>query len=181
MPGARRLPAAPRSPVDEREHADLAEQVREDLSLTDAHLRRCNLANLRAPRGRLTRVVVEQSRLTGMALNEGRLSDVVVRGCSGDLASFAFSGLERVTFEDCVLTQADFLEARLYDVRFLRCRLDAADFRDARMTQVELRGCSLDGVAGIEAFRGAALEWPDVVALAGTLAAALGIEVLDDG
>jgi uncharacterized protein YjbI with pentapeptide repeats len=103
-----------------------------------------------------------------------------VRGCSGDLASFAFSGLERVTFEDCVLTQAQFLEARLYDVRFARCRLDGADFRDARMTQVEFRGCTFEGVTGVEGLRGAALEWADIVGLAGTFAAALGIELLSE-
>ena len=180
MPPAKRSPAPPRDPVDRFEDADHTGTERTDLSLTDTELVRCNLANVQARGVRATRVVVSQSRLTGIALTEGRLTDVVVRGCSGDLASFSFTGLERVTFEDCVLTQAQFLEARCYDVRFVRCRLDGADFRDARMTQVELRGCTLDGIVGVEGLRGAALEWAEVVGLAGTFADALGVEVLED-
>lgn len=180
MPAAKRLPSPPRAPVDRCEDADHANEERKDLSLVDTELMRCNLANLRARGVRASRLVVAQSRLTGIALTEGHLADVVVRDCSGDLASFGFSGLERVTFEDCVLTQAQFLEARLYDVRFLRCRLDGADFRDARMTQVEFRGCTFEGIVGVEGLRGAALEWAEVVGLAGTFADALGMDVLED-
>ena len=108
------------------------------------------------------------------------LREVVVRDSRADLASFAEAGLERVTFEDCVLTQADFLDARLRNVRFLRCDLTQADLRGARMTDCELRGCTLDGLEGIEALRGAAMPWADIVGTAGAFAAALGIRVLDE-
>ncbi len=37
----------------------------------------------------------------------------------------------------------------------------------------------LDGIEGVESLRGAAMEWPDVVAAAGTFATALGIGILD--
>jgi len=43
-----------------------------------------------------------------------------------------------------------------------------------------LRDCVLDGIRGIEALRGAAMPWPDLVAAAGELAAALGIAVLEE-
>jgi uncharacterized protein YjbI with pentapeptide repeats len=178
MPARTGLPSPPREPVERLVGAELTDD-RPQLALTDVELDRANLANLRARGVHATRVVIRASRLTGAGLTEGRLSDVVVTGCSADLAAFSFSGLERVTFEDCVLTNASFLEARLYAVRFHRCRLDGADFRGARMTSCELRGCTLDGLQGIEHLRGAAMEWPDIVAAAGTLAAALGISVLD--
>ena len=35
------------------------------------------------------------------------------------------------------------------------------------------------GLQGVESLRGAAMEWPDILDMAGVWAAALGIEVLD--
>jgi hypothetical protein len=60
-------------------------------------------------------------------------------------------------------------------VVFRDCRIDLASF-----AATDLHGCALDGVTGAASLRGAAMPWTDVVAAAGTLAAALGIRVLDD-
>ena len=109
-----------------------------------------------------------------------RLVDVTFRACRIDLASFGGSGLQRVTFEDCVLAQTDFLEARLEKVRFERCDLTRADFREARLRDCVLRGCTIEQLEGVTALRGASMDWSDIVAGAGTWAAALGIDVLDD-
>src|SRR3954468_7030010 len=159
--------------------ADLSGQRAESLSLTDVEFTRCNLANLQVPRARMSRVAIADSRLTGATLTESHLRDVTIRGCRADLSSFGFSRLERVTFEDCVLTGADFLEARLDSVRFHGCDLTEADIRGARLNACELRGCRLERLEGVASLRGAALEWPAIVELAGTWAAALGIELLD--
>jgi hypothetical protein len=130
---------------------------------------------------RVTDVVLDGCRLTGLAVRGGALRDVVVRDCRADLVSLSDTGLERVTFEGCVLTQADFLDARLADVKFVSCDLSGADFRGARLTGAcELRGCTLDGLVGVEALRGASMPWSDIVGAAGVLAGALGIDVLED-
>ena len=55
-----------------------------------------------------------------------------------------------------------------------------ATFAGARFDASELRGCTLEGISGADGLRGAALPWPDIVGLAGALAAALGIQVLED-
>src|SRR4051794_19671295 len=128
MPARTRRPDPPRSPVERSVDAQLVDD-HPDLSLVDVEFDRANLANLQARGVRATRVVMRASRLTGAAFTEGRLADVVLDGCSADLVAFSFSGLERVTFSDCVLTNASFMDARLYAVRFHRCRLDGADFR----------------------------------------------------
>jgi uncharacterized protein YjbI with pentapeptide repeats len=124
-------------------------------------------------------VVIEDSRLTGLALFEGGLTDVTFRGCRVDLASFSSCRMERVSFEDCMLAQTDFLEARLDSVRFHGCDLTNADVRGARLKHCELRRCQLSGLQGVESLRGVAMEWPDIVEMAGVWAATLGIEVLD--
>jgi uncharacterized protein YjbI with pentapeptide repeats len=78
------------------------------------------------------------------------------------------------------LAEASFMDARLESVAFLDCRLDGADFRGAQVTACAVRGASLDGVLGVESLRGLRMPWPDVLASAGALAAALGIAIESD-
>jgi uncharacterized protein YjbI with pentapeptide repeats len=117
--------------------------------------------------------------MTGIAFAEATLSDVTFSACRVDLAAFGFAQLERVTFEDCLLAQSDFLEARLQHVRFHDCDLAGADFRGARLTACEFRRSNLSGIKHVAGLRGASLEWPYIVELAGVWAAELGIGVLD--
>jgi Pentapeptide repeats (8 copies) len=75
----------------------------------------------------------------------------------------------------------DFMQARLESVAFHGCDLTNGDFRGAKLKRCELRRSDLTGVQGVESLRGLAMEWPDIVELAGVWAAALGIEVLEPG
>ncbi len=158
---------------------DLSGSQLDHLSLADGELQACNLANLRARRAELTRLTVAASRLTGIALPEARLDDVTIRDSRVDLASFGQARLRRVTFEDCLMAETDFLDAQLESVRFHRCDLTGADFRGARLSRCEFRRSELGAVHGVDCLRGSAMEWPDILALAGACAAALGIDVLD--
>ncbi len=159
---------------------DLSGSRLDDLRITDSEFRACNLANIRAQRANVLRVLVADCRLTGLHVSEAQLRDVTIRDCRVDLASFGFSRLERVTFEDCLLAKTDFLEAQLDSVRFHRCDLAEGDFRGARLQRCEFRRTNLVGLQGVEHLRGSAMEWPDIVEMAGVWAAALGIQVLDD-
>lgn len=159
---------------------DLAGSELEQLHVLDATLGGCNLANVAARRASLVRVSVTGCRLTGITLFEAFVRDATFAGCRIDLASFGSCRLQQVTFEDCALTQTDFLQSELQSVRFHDCDLTRADFRGAKLDRCELRGCDLEGAHGIEALAGSAMPWADIVQHAGTWAAALGIDVLDD-
>jgi hypothetical protein len=65
-------------------------------------------------------------------------------------------------------------------VLFDGCELRSATFAGARCAATELHRCELAGIEGVEGLRGAALPWPDLVGLAGLMAGALGIRVLDE-
>jgi uncharacterized protein YjbI with pentapeptide repeats len=158
---------------------DLSGSALEHLRVADAELRDCNLANVRARQARIANAVFGGCRMTGVDLGEAVVRDVTLRGCRIDLASFSAARMERVSFEECVLEQTDFLEARLDGVRFHACALAGADLRGARLDRCELRGNQMDGVQGVASLRGAAMEWGDIVGMAGAFAAALGVEVLD--
>ncbi len=151
------------------------------LELSDAELHGCDLANLRTGRhGGLLRVCARVCRMTGFAMADGVVRDVTFDNCRIDLASFGGCRLQRVRFVDCTLAQTDFLEAELDGVAFHGCDLTATDLRGARLRRCELRDNRLEGLRGVEALRGAAMPWVDIVGAAGLWAQALGIELLDE-
>ena len=162
------------------ERVDFSASRLANISLSDVELDGCNLANVDARGGSLWRARVARARLTGLSWTEGLVREAVLSDCRIDLSSFAATRLEQVVFERCLLIQADFQEASLRSVRFVDCDLSEADLTGARFDRCELRGCTIDGIRGAERLRGVAMPWEDIVASAGTFAAAVGVSVLDD-
>ena len=109
-----------------------------------------------------------------------KAEDVRATGGTMMLASIEQCRLQRVVFDGVNLRDASFAGSTLHDVAFLGCDLAGADFREARLKDCRIGGGTLDGVVGVGSLRGVAMPWPDLVASAGALAAALGIEVADD-
>jgi uncharacterized protein YjbI with pentapeptide repeats len=151
----------------------------ERFSLLDCRLERCDLAGLAAPSASWARVEVSGSRLTGADLAGAQLKDVRFRDCRMDLVSLFGARLERVSFEHCNLREADLVEARLHDVSFAGCDLSAAIVADASCSRTELRDGTYEDLRGITGLKGCTLAWPDALALAPALAAALGLRVVD--
>jgi uncharacterized protein YjbI with pentapeptide repeats len=158
---------------------DLSGAALKDGGFADTVIERANLATLRAERASLMRVRFTGCRMTGVQWTESTLRDVVVEDCRMDLASLRFSRLERVLFRDCVMTGLDLYETSLTHVVFERCDLRETELRGARFNRSLLHGCDLEGIRGVEGLKGAALPWPDLVQLAGPMAAALGIETAE--
>jgi uncharacterized protein YjbI with pentapeptide repeats len=149
------------------------------LTLTDVRVEGGSWANLRAVRGTLTRIEARELRATGVDFAETELRDVVFEGCRLDLASFRFATLARVVFRDCRLEEADFHGATLSSVRLEHCVLAGANVDGASFSQSELRDCELTGLTGAGSLGGVRMPWGDVLQIAGLLAAATGIEVVD--
>ena len=178
------------APPEVSDHAEWreVELTGEDLSgarvrgieLTDVVMRNCNTANLTSLKASLSRCEFAGCRMTGLALPDSILEDVRFSDGLIDLAAFGFSRFRRVIFTGCILRDADFTDARFESVRFHRCEMQGATFTGARFAKSEMRGCTLDAINGIEGLKGVAMDWSDVVGLAGTFAAALGIEVIDE-
>ena len=150
------------------------------LTLGDVIMHDCGLSNVDGREGRLTRVEVHRCQLVGFGLSRGDVRDLRVIDSSLQLASFASAMLRNVVFERVNLAEASFMHARLESVAFVDCRLEGTDFRHAKVAGCVIRGASLDGVLGVESLRGLRMPWPDVVASAGALAAALGIDIESD-
>jgi uncharacterized protein YjbI with pentapeptide repeats len=189
--------AAPRlgdSPADRipppEDHAEWREIALADADLSGLHLRgleitdvtfdKCNLTNLTAVKAIMTRSAFAGCRMTGFAFPDGAIDDARFTDCLIDLGTFGFTRFRRTIFTGCILRDADFTESSFDSVRFHRCELEGASFAGARFARSEMRGCSLDGIQGIAGLRGVALDWSDIVGLAGTMAAHLGIEVVEE-
>ena len=178
---------------------DVSDRVAPELRLEEATLRGIDLTGVHAPgasladvvvtdgswanavlsRGTLTRVRATGLRATGVELAEAHLHDVVFEDCRLDLSSLRFARLERVVFRDCRLEEADLHGATLESVLFERSNLTGATVAAASFERCEVRGCELEGLQGADRLRGVRMPWPDVVQIAGLLAGAVGIEIVD--
>lgn len=148
--------------------------------VTNTVIERSNLSNLRAMNSSLIRVELTTNRMTGISWTGGRLRDVTFRDCRLDLAGFRSTSAANVLFEGSNLKQADFQGADLRGVTFENCDLTGAQFSGADMNGTRLLNCVLVGVNGATSMAGAAVASRDMVALAYSLAGALGITVLDE-
>jgi uncharacterized protein YjbI with pentapeptide repeats len=159
--------------------ADLSGRVASGLTLQDVVAEDGDWSNLRADQASFLRVEATGVRGTGVELGEATLRDVVFDGCRLDLSSFRHAKLERVVFRDCRLEEAELYGAELHSVRFERTNLAGASIEAASFADCELRACELAGLRGVERLRGVRMPWPDVVQIAGLLATAAGIEIVD--
>jgi uncharacterized protein YjbI with pentapeptide repeats len=160
------------------------------VDLTEASLSRARLrdvlvqdgswANLTGSGMSLSRVRFERVRLTGADLSGSRLDNVTFSDCRMDLCSFRFSTLEIVRFEGCRMEESDLYEAQLDSAAFTDCDLTGVTLTGATFADSEMRGCDLSGARGPERLRGVRMPWTDVIRIAGELAAAVGIEILDE-
>src|SRR5947207_2155977 len=85
--------------------------------------------------------------------------------------------LDDVVFTGCNLVRADFTNADLSRARFVDCQLTAAQFTHATLTGTRFTRCELVDIDGVTSMRGAVVEGHNLVALAHTLATALGITI----
>jgi uncharacterized protein YjbI with pentapeptide repeats len=136
-------------------------------------------ANMRTQKMRMRRVSFAGVRLTGATLASASLEDAVFTDCRIDLASFRSATLNRVRFERCRLDEIDFGGAKLTSVEFIDCVLVKALWTEATLTRCEMRGSDISGAGNPERLRGVRMPWPDVLASAAVLAAAVGVEIID--
>lgn len=145
--------------------------------IVNVALDRCDVTGFGATAGRADRVQITDSRLRAFTWANGMVQDVELSGVAGAEVTFRFSTLRRVTFRDCELPGLDFTEVTFDDVRLERCNLAGAQFDKARVKALRIEGCDLTGCSGAGALGGASVHPDDLIALAPSMAGALGIKV----
>ncbi len=161
-------------------NVDLSDAELQGGGLTDVQLDRCALTNVRARGAAMRRTNLTESSITGLTWSDGLLFDSVLEDCRGDFASLRFSKIERTLFRRCRLDELDLHRAQLTSVVFEDCDLTGADFSQARFNRCEVLGCKMERIQGVADLRGVAMRWSDILGLAGTLAATLGLSIVDE-
>jgi uncharacterized protein YjbI with pentapeptide repeats len=167
----------------ERSHlsdVDLGDARLRALSMVDTSAERVDAANGDWGAGKLRRVLLDDSRLTGLSLAETHLEEVQFKGCKLDYINFRNATIEHVSFLDCSLRGTDFQGATIHATRFDGCQLLETDFSRAQMESVDLRGSQLELAGSMLALKGATIGSLQLIDLAPLLALELGIAVEPD-
>jgi uncharacterized protein YjbI with pentapeptide repeats len=152
----------------------------EGLRLLDVRVESCDLANAVWRDASMHRVEFIGCRVTGLDAAELSATGLRLHGCVGALTSFRFASLKQARFEDCALTEADFGSATLVETVFRGCDLRGAIVVGARVQGADFRGCDLDDLRMRSGdLAGAIIDPTQLIAVARSLAAVLGIVVCD--
>ena len=103
--------------------------------------------------------------------------------CSGVKFGFVYlagAHLDEVIFEDCDIGSLDAGAARLRSVTFVRGSIRELYVADAILAKVDLSATRVEKIVGIEGIRGTIISRQQLVDLAPSLAAQLGVEVRPD-
>lgn len=148
---------------------------------TDVRFENCDLAGfVLQEEVSLRRVEFVGCRMTGAVFAGAHLRDVTFSSCALDDANLRMIDAQDVTFEDCNLVEADMHAAKLSKVVIARCDLRGIEVSKSVMSEVDLRTSRLEDIKGADALRGATIDSVQVIALARSLAAALGLTVIDE-
>ena len=123
------------------------------------------------------RVELRNCRMSGLVVSQSRLRDVRFTEGKLDGGDFRLSRAERVVFDACAMPDADLYEAQLTHVLFDHCDLRRAHFSAVKTDDLRLRGSDLEGLRGATALRGAVVSPEQVLPLALSVFAELGITI----
>ena len=122
------------------------------------------------------------SRLGGVQAYSGVWTRVRVASSKVGYLNLRAAKLTGVRFENCEIGELDLSEAQLNGVGFPGCRIGKLTLSSARCAKVDLRGAELRGLeSNPDGLRGVTISAAQVVDLAPTLAAILGMKVTNAG
>jgi uncharacterized protein YjbI with pentapeptide repeats len=114
-------------------------------------------------------------------LSGAELRDVRISGSSADLMNLRMAEATYLIVEDSSLRQAELYRATIAHGGFVDCDLTGADFSGCTLSAFDLRGSVLDDLRGALSLRGATITPDQIVAVAPSLLAAVGVAVNANG
>lgn len=167
--------------VDETvEDVDFTGQSARLVTIKRTTLHRCRLAAVELKDLLLVDVELHDCVLSGADLPGATLTNVTIRACRLDDTNLRMARTEQLVVESSDLRRCDLYDADLSGARFDRCQLEGAVVDRARLDGADLRGSDLFGVRGAASMKGVRVDADQLPALARTLAADIGIVVVDD-
>jgi uncharacterized protein YjbI with pentapeptide repeats len=147
------------------------------LTVVDSEIDNGDWANAVFESCGLRRVLVKESRMTGLSFIDGMVRDVEFRDSKLDLTNWRANTFTTVHFVRCDLAGADFAGADLRGTVFTECGLSGAQFSNAKASGARFIDCDLAGIGGIGSLAGATIRSDDLLTLTGLLARELDITI----
>ncbi len=179
---------------------DLGRRPAEAVSFLRCRLERCGLDGVRMPRVRISECLLADVHAVSLVVSNSTWRDSLVRGArigaltaagatwtgvrvrggKFDFVDLSGARLTDVVFDGCAIGSLDLGDAQVRAVRFDGATVDELTVTGARLSGVDLSGAILGAVRGVESLRGASVSPDQLIDLAPSFAAHLGIEVRAD-
>lgn len=148
-------------------------------TILDVDAKDLRVASLTLRNSGIRRLRITGGRIGTLDLSGTRIDELEIRDVRVDYLTMGGAKDSDILIADCTIRTLDLPQAEITRMAFTGCRSDEVDPRGLRAKDVDLRG--LDAAAFVDAnsLRGTTLTTYQIQQLAPTIAAGLGIQLLD--
>jgi uncharacterized protein YjbI with pentapeptide repeats len=162
------------------ERTQLTSARLEGINVVDTVFEACEMSGATLRDASLRRVEFRGCRLSSLDLSGSHLQDVAFSDCKLDWVNLRSITGERVRFIGSDLSDGSLYAGRCNRLDLFDCTLTRFELSKANLSAVRLHGSTLEGLVGPLTLAGATIASTQLVPLAVTLLAELGITIDDD-
>ena len=116
------------------------------IDLMDVTFEKCDLSNIDFSEGSIFRTEFVNCKMIGSKIEDAHLKDCLFKNILGDYSSFAFSKLNKVSFESSTFASSIFMEVKNKYMNFDDCNFKKSVFTKTYLEDVNLSNCEIDGI-----------------------------------
>ena len=116
------------------------------IDLMDVTFEKCDLSNIDFSEGSIFRTEFVNCKMIGSKIEDAHLKDCLFKNILGDYSSFAFSKLNKVSFESSSFVSSIFMEVKNKYMNFDDCNFKKSVFTKTYLEDVNLSNCEIDGI-----------------------------------
>ena len=116
------------------------------IDLVDITFEKCDLSNIDFSEGSIFRTEFVNCKMIGSKIEDAHLKDCLFKNILGDYSSFAFSKLNKVSFESSSFASSIFMEVKNKYMNFDDCNFTKSVFTKTYLEDVNLSNCEIDGI-----------------------------------
>lgn len=116
------------------------------IGLMDVTFEKCDLSNIDFSEGSIFRTEFVNCKMIGSKIEYAHLKDCLFKNILGDYSSFAFSKLNKVSFESSSFASSIFMEVKNKYMNFDDCNFKKSVFTKTYLEDVNLSNCEIDGI-----------------------------------
>ncbi|WP_455538659.1 pentapeptide repeat-containing protein [Terrisporobacter sp.] len=116
------------------------------IDLLDVVFDKCDLSNIDFSEGSIYRVEFINCKMIGSKIEDANLKDCVFKNILGDYSSFAYSKLNKISFDDSSFISSVFMEVKNKYIKFDGCNFKKTVFSKTYLENIDLSNCEIDGI-----------------------------------